>query len=130
VISPGGVGFDINCGVRMLRTNLSQEEIKPHIEDLIQALFYNIPSGLGSEGKLRINEKELDKVLLNGSAGAVEKGFGEEDDLIFTEELKNGDYPSWEHWVQATISWRYRQLTRFTTAKRPGLWAYWRPARS
>jgi tRNA-splicing ligase RtcB len=86
VISPGGVGFDINCGVRMLRTNLSQEEIKPHIEDLIQALFYNIPSGLGSEGKLRINEKELDKVLLNGSAGAVEKGFGEEDDLIFTEE--------------------------------------------
>jgi tRNA-splicing ligase RtcB (3'-phosphate/5'-hydroxy nucleic acid ligase) len=86
VISPGGVGFDINCGVRLLRTNLSQEEILPRIEDLIYALFSNVPSGLGSEGKLRISEKELDKALLKGAAWAVEKGFGEPEDLIFTEE--------------------------------------------
>jgi tRNA-splicing ligase RtcB len=94
VVSPGGVGFDINCGVRLLRTNLSIEEIKLRVEDLINALYSNIPSGLGSEGKLRLSEKELDKALLKGSAWAVEHGFGEAEDLIFTEEsgcLKGAD---------------------------------------
>jgi len=94
VVSPGGVGFDINCGVRLLRTNLSREEITPKIEELIYALFSNIPSGLGSEGKLRINEKELNKALLKGAGWAVEQGFGEAEDLIFTEEsgcLKDAD---------------------------------------
>src|SRR5512143_3932761 len=60
VVSPGGVGFDINCGVRLLRTNLSVEEVKPKVQDLVTALYYNIPSGVGSEGKVRIKEKELD----------------------------------------------------------------------
>jgi len=94
VVSPGGVGFDINCGVRLLRTNLSAEEVRPRIKDLVYALFSNIPSGLGSEGKLRLSEKELDKALLKGSAWAVERGFGEAEDLICTEEsgcLKSAD---------------------------------------
>ncbi|HSW58660.1 MAG TPA: RtcB family protein [Dehalococcoidales bacterium] len=94
VISPGGVGFDINCGVRALRTNLSAEEIRPRLEDLVYAMFSNIPSGLGSEGKLRISEKELDRVLSKGAAWAVENGFGEAADLIFTESngcLKDAD---------------------------------------
>ena len=94
VVSPGGVGFDINCGVRLIRTNLTREEVKPHIEKLVYALFSNIPSGLGSEGKLRINEKELEKLLIKGSAWAVEKGLGQADDLICTEEsgcIKNAD---------------------------------------
>jgi tRNA-splicing ligase RtcB (3'-phosphate/5'-hydroxy nucleic acid ligase) len=94
VVSPGGVGFDINCGVRLLRTNLSVEEIKPRIEDLIFALYSNVPSGVGSEGKIKIDERELEKVLLKGSAWAVEKGYGESEDLVFTEEkgcLKNAD---------------------------------------
>jgi tRNA-splicing ligase RtcB (3'-phosphate/5'-hydroxy nucleic acid ligase) len=86
VVSPGGVGFDINCGVRLLRTNLSQEEIKPQIEKLIYALFSNVPSGLGSEGKLRISEKEMQKALQKGAGWAVEKGMGESEDLVFTEE--------------------------------------------
>jgi tRNA-splicing ligase RtcB len=86
VVSPGGVGFDINCGVRLLRTNLSVEEIKPQIEKLIYALFSNIPSGLGSEGKLRISDKELDKVLIKGAGWAVERGMGDAEDLIVTEE--------------------------------------------
>jgi len=85
VVSPGGVGFDINCGVRMLRTNLSEIDIKPHIENLIYTLFANIPSGVGSEGKLRITEKELDKALKAGASWAIEKGFGESEDLTFTE---------------------------------------------
>ncbi len=94
VVSPGGVGFDINCGVRLLRTNLSVEEVRPKIKELIQALYYNIPSGLGSEGKIRISEKELDRALLNGAAWAVERGFGQAEDLIVTEEsgcLKGAD---------------------------------------
>jgi tRNA-splicing ligase RtcB (3'-phosphate/5'-hydroxy nucleic acid ligase) len=94
VVSPGGVGFDINCGVRLLRTNLSVEEIKPRIEDLVYALYSSVPSGVGSEGKIKINEKELDKVLLKGAAWAVERGYGESEDLVFTEEngcLKNAD---------------------------------------
>ncbi len=94
VVSPGGVGFDINCGVRLLRTNLSLEEVKPHIEKLVYAMYSNIPSGLGSEGKLRISEKDLDKVLIKGAAWAVEKGFGQSEDLVCTEEsgcIKNAD---------------------------------------
>ena len=86
VISPGGVGFDINCGVRLLRTNLTEEEVRPKIERLIGELFVNIPSGLGSEGRIRVSEKELDKVLIQGSHWAVEKGYGNAEDIVVTEE--------------------------------------------
>ena len=86
VVSPGGVGFDINCGVRLLRTNLTEEEVRPKIERLIGELFVNIPSGLGSEGKIRVSEKELDKVLIQGSHWAVEKGYGNAEDIVVTEE--------------------------------------------
>ena len=86
VVSPGGVGFDINCGVRLLRTNLTEEEVRPKIKPLISELFANIPSGLGSTGKIRVSEKELGEVLVKGSHWAVEKGFGEAEDIIVTEE--------------------------------------------
>jgi len=94
VISPGGVGFDINCGVRLLRTNLTEEEVRPKIEQLVAALFINVPSGLGSEGKIRVSEKELEKVLTKGSRWALEKGYGEAEDITATEEsgcLKGAD---------------------------------------
>jgi len=86
VVSPGGVGFDINCGVRLLRTNLTEEEVRPKIEKLIAELFVNIPSGLGSTGKIRVSEPELDKVLVKGSQWAVGKGYGEAKDIVFSEE--------------------------------------------
>ncbi|MDP2916752.1 MAG: RtcB family protein [Dehalococcoidia bacterium] len=86
VVSPGGVGFDINCGARLLRTNLTEEEVKPKIEQLTSALYINIPSGVGSEGKIRLNEKEMEKVLLKGAQWAVEKGYGEAGDIMVTEE--------------------------------------------
>ena len=86
VISPGGVGFDINCGVRLLRTNLIEEEVRPKIEQLIAELYVNIPSGLGSEGKIRVSEKELNGVLIKGSRWALEKGYGEAEDIRVTEE--------------------------------------------
>ncbi len=86
VVSPGGVGFDINCGVRLLRTNLTEEEVRPKIEQIVAELYTNIPSGLGSTGKLRVNEKELDEVLVKGSRWAVEKGYGEAGDIVVTED--------------------------------------------
>jgi tRNA-splicing ligase RtcB len=86
VISPGGVGFDINCGVRLLRTNLTVDEVRPKIEPLVNELYTNVPSGLGSEGKIRVTEKELDQVLAQGSRWALEKGFGTAEDIVVTEE--------------------------------------------
>jgi tRNA-splicing ligase RtcB len=86
VISPGGVGFDINCGVRLLRTNLTGEEVAPRIEQLVNALYSNVPSGVGSQGKLRLNPREVDDVLRKGSRWAVEHGYGESRDLEVTEE--------------------------------------------
>jgi tRNA-splicing ligase RtcB len=94
VVSPGGVGFDINCGVRLLRTNLTREEVAPKIKQLISELYVNIPSGLGSKGKIRVSEKELNKVLATGSRWALEKGYGEAEDIVVTEEsgcLKGAD---------------------------------------
>ena len=86
VISPGGVGYDINCGVRLLRTNLREEEVRSKIERLIPELFSNIPSGVGSTGKIRVGKKEIDEILLHGSRWAVGRGFGTKDDLEVTEE--------------------------------------------
>jgi tRNA-splicing ligase RtcB len=86
VVSPGGVGFDINCGVRLVRTNLTEEEVRPRIEQLVIDLFTNIPSGLGSEGRIRASGRELDEVMMKGSRWAVEKGYGLPEDIVTTEE--------------------------------------------
>jgi tRNA-splicing ligase RtcB len=86
VVSPGGVGFDINCGVRLLWTNLTEEEVRPKIKQIVAELFTSIPSGVGSTGKLRVTEKELDEIMVKGSRWAVEKGFGDAADIIATEE--------------------------------------------
>ncbi|MBU0710194.1 MAG: RtcB family protein [Candidatus Omnitrophica bacterium] len=86
VISPGGVGFDINCGVRMLKTNFQYEEVKDRIKDLVYALFSGIPSGLGSKGDIRVSTREEKEIFLKGSKWAVQKGFGIEEDLECTEE--------------------------------------------
>ena len=86
VISPGSVGFDINCGVRLIRTNLTLKEVKPKVELLVNELFREIPSGVGSKGKIKISFHEIRDVLRKGSKWAVEKGFGWEEDILFTEE--------------------------------------------
>jgi len=86
VVSPGGVGYDINCGVRLLRTNLSEGEVRPRIRELVDALFRDVPSGLGSEGKIKVSQKEMDQLMVGGANWAVKRGFGLEDDLDVTEE--------------------------------------------
>lgn len=86
VISPGGVGYDINCGVRLLRTNLTLKDVQPRLEALVQALFNYVPSGVGSEGKIRISNAEVREVLIKGARWAYEKGYGLKEDLERSEE--------------------------------------------
>jgi len=91
VISPGGVGFDINCGVRLLRSNLKVEDVRPKIKELIDTLFVAVPSGVGSEGKITLKDKELDEIFVSGAKWALENGYGYEEDLEKCEE--NGAMP-------------------------------------
>jgi tRNA-splicing ligase RtcB len=86
VISPGGVGFDINCGVRLLKTNLEYEDVKPKLKELVWALFSDIPSGVGSKGDIKVGSKEERDILVKGAKWAVSRGLGTEDDLDCTEE--------------------------------------------
>ena len=86
VVSPGGVGYDINCGVRLLRTSLGEAEVRPKINELVNDLFLNVPSGLGSEGKIKVNQKEMDRLMVEGARWAVRRGLGSEEDLDVTEE--------------------------------------------
>ena len=85
-ISPGGIGFDINCGVRLIKTNLTEKDAMSKIKELTDSLYKAVPSGLGSKGSLRIDEKTLRNVLNDGSAWAIENGYGWEKDLEATEE--------------------------------------------
>lgn len=85
VISPGGVGFDINCGVRLIRTNLQKEEVVPEIKKLVDELFNNVPSGVGSKSRFRASDRELDSAFLEGAKWAVEAGYGVEADVEHCE---------------------------------------------
>jgi tRNA-splicing ligase RtcB len=86
VISPGAVGYDISCGVRLLRTDLKAAEMRPVLPRLMDALFRAVPSGVGSEGQLRLSEEELRKVFVKGARWAVDKGYGEKADLETCED--------------------------------------------
>ena len=86
VVSPGGVGYDINCGVRLLKTNLQHDDLKDKLQDLVYRLFSDIPTGVGSEGEIKVGAKEEREILLKGAAWAVENGMGTEADLECTEE--------------------------------------------
>lgn len=86
VVSPGGVGFDINCGVRLLRSDLTEKDVRPRIEDLVDQLYVNVPSGVGGEGKIRVDEFELKQVMKKGAGWMVEHGFGWPGDLEVSEE--------------------------------------------
>jgi tRNA-splicing ligase RtcB len=86
VISPGGVGYDINCGCRLLRTDITQEDIGSRLDELARNLFRNIPCGVGSTGPIRLSQKDERKVLVDGAGWAVSNGYGEAADLERTEE--------------------------------------------
>ena len=86
VISPGGVGYDINCGVRLIATDMTSTEVKAKMRPLIDALFKNVPSGVGAKGKLRVKESELDEAIVRGVDWAIDNGYGTRQDKERTEE--------------------------------------------
>ena len=86
IVSPGGVGFDINCGVRLIRSNLTLEDIEDNLDELTEKLFKNIPSGVGSKGRIRLDENEINDVLDYGAEWAVNNGYGWPEDLEVLEE--------------------------------------------
>lgn len=91
VVSPGGVGYDINCGVRLLRTSLSEEEIRPKLPELVAALHREVPSGVGSTGFVRLSAQDEERVLRDGSKWTLSRGFATEDDIARTES--RGTFP-------------------------------------
>jgi tRNA-splicing ligase RtcB len=86
IVSAGGVGFDISCGVRTYRTGVRASDLGDRLEPLAHDLYRSVPAGVGSEGALRLSKKELDEVLVDGAAWAVREGFGETEELAFVEE--------------------------------------------
>jgi tRNA-splicing ligase RtcB len=86
IISPGGVGYDINCGVRLAGTGLEEKEVRPVMDRLVEALFQNIPSGVGATGSVKLSTKEEMNVLREGGRWAVRHGFGEGSDVACTED--------------------------------------------
>ena len=86
VVSPGGVGFDINCGVRLIRTSLEAEQVRPKLRDLVNQVFRDVPCGTGREGPLRFSKPQLEAVLAEGAPAMIANGYGEPRDAEFTEE--------------------------------------------
>jgi tRNA-splicing ligase RtcB len=94
MISPGGVGYDINCGVRLLRSNLTEDIVRLKLKELVTDLFSSIPSGVGSKGAIKLSPSELDEVLVRGVNWAIDHGYGSSDDADVCEEngqIQNAD---------------------------------------
>ena len=86
VISPGGVGFDINCGIRLLRTELNEKSVREKLPELMNELYKNVPAGLGSKGRIKLSKSELENVLNEGAKWAKDNGYLWDKDLQFLEE--------------------------------------------
>jgi tRNA-splicing ligase RtcB len=86
IISPGGIGFDVNCGMRLVRTNLTLDELKPRIQQLLDRLFQSVPAGVGASGSVKISQDDFLAVTEQGGRWCVRHGYGDEEDLERTEE--------------------------------------------
>jgi len=86
VISPGGIGFDINCGMRLVITNLTLDDVRPYLKEIVDLLFQRVPAGVGSHGFLKISRQEFREVVEQGARWCVEHDYGWEEDLELTEE--------------------------------------------
>jgi tRNA-splicing ligase RtcB len=85
VVSPGGVGFDINCGTRVMRTNLTEAEVRPRLKELVNQIFRDIPAGIGGSGLVRVSRREIDEVLVKGVGWALEQGYAWREDIDSVE---------------------------------------------
>lgn len=120
IISPGGVGYDINCGVTLVGTDLELSEVKPHIDEILEKLFLRIPSGMSKKASLKINSGQMDEILSGGLKWAVENGYAVEKDMEHTEEKgmmthvnpenvsvearKRGGCPAGNTWIRKSLS--------------------------
>ncbi|MBW8057012.1 MAG: RtcB family protein [candidate division NC10 bacterium] len=86
VISPGGIGFDINCGMRLIRTNLIEAEVKPKLRDLVDRLFHAVPCGVGTKGFLKLKEDEFREIMVQGAQGIIRRGYGWPEDAERMED--------------------------------------------
>jgi len=86
VISPGGIGFDINCGMRLITTNLTLEDVQPHLKEIVDRLFQRVPAGVGTHGFLKLSHNEFRDLVEKGARWCVERDLGWQEDLEFTEE--------------------------------------------
>ena len=93
VISPGGIGYDINCGVRLLRTDLTEQKVRPRLKELLDQIFRDVPAGFGGEGLIKTTRADLRQVMLKGAHWMVEHGYGWDDDLAHTEATGRLDMP-------------------------------------
>ena len=138
VISPGGVGYDIACGVRLVRTDLTEEQIRPKIEPLIAGLFQNVPCGVGRQGKVPLNRIQMQHVLEQGAVGRFSRAMvlkrisGELKitdvfDLPTRERYPkkpaNGERTNWVRLDRAIILWKSRSWMKSTIRRPPGLLA-------
>jgi tRNA-splicing ligase RtcB len=116
VVSPGGVGYDINCGCRLMATNLTLPDIREKLKDLTEALYRRIPSGVGSTGYVKLSFKDQKKVLAEGAAWAVNAGFGSAQDLETTEDGSSNWAPS----APAITFWKSKSLRKSLMKPRRG----------
>ncbi len=110
IISMGGVGFDISCGVRTMKTGLTREEVMPRLQRLVDQLFNRVPAGVGSEGLIKLSSAQLDEMLVGGAVWAVNKGYGEKDDLDFIEERGRVDGAEPDNVSDTAKKRQYREM--------------------
>jgi len=110
IISMGGVGFDISCGVRTLKTGMTKEEVTPRLKTLVDQLFSRVPAGVGSEGLIKLSPGQIDEMLIGGAEWAVKKGYGVKDDLEYIEEHGRVDGAEPEQVSETAKKRQYREM--------------------
>lgn len=110
IISPGGIGFDINCGMRLITTNLTEDDVRPRLHDLINHLYSRIPVGAGQHGFVRLDKKEFRKLIEKGSKWCLENGYAEDEDLEMTEDHGQFKWANAELVSDRAIERGYKQL--------------------
>jgi len=110
IISMGGVGFDISCGVRTMKTGMSRDEVMPRLKTLVDQFFSRVPAGVGSEGLIRLSPGQIDEMLLGGAVWAIKKGFGIKEDLDYIEEQGRVSGAEPEHVSDTAKKRQYREM--------------------
>ena len=110
IISMGGVGFDISCGVRTMKTGLTREEVMPRLQRLVDQFYNRVPAGVGSEGLIKLSLTQIDEMLIGGAVWAVKKGYGVDDDLQYIEEHGRVDGAEPEHVSDTAKKRQHREM--------------------